>query len=192
MEHLFSSVLLAVCSNIDNLGVGVAYGIRARRIYSMHNLLIALVSGSGTLLSMAAGHWVNNYMSEHLAETLGSGIMILIGVYSILHTLSIERNSLTCNQSGSSNEVVIFGTHTREAFALAFSLSLNNLGSGLGAGIASVSIPLTTILTMVLSVAAINGGYYLGKNASVRISKLWLGLASGLLIMAVGVYELFV
>jgi len=192
MNHLLSAVLLAISSNIDNLGVGIAYGLIPRRIHLSHNLLIATVSGSGTLISMSAGEWVNDYMSESFANILGSCIMILIGLYNIAQTLRREQNRFKDDDYKSSNNTSVFGTHRREAFALAISLTFNNLGGGLGAGISHVNIPLTTVLTVGLSIATIIGGYYLGKNASLKIPKLWLGLSSGLLIVAIGIYEFFV
>jgi len=120
MDHVLSAALLAASSNIDNLGVAVAYGIRHRAIRISTNLLIALVSGGGTLASMAAGE------------------------------------------------------------------------SGLGAGISHVSIPLTTALTVGLSVTAIVVGQLAGSHASGAISKRQLGITSGAIIVAVGVYEYFV
>jgi len=192
MNHLLSAGILAVCSNIDNLGVGIAYGIIPRRIHLRHNFLIAAVSGSGTLISMSAGEWVNDYMSESFANVFGSCIMITIGLYNIFQTLRSEQNRFNSDGSNPSTEVVPSSTHSREALGLAISLTFNNLGGGLGAGISHVSIPLTTTLTVGLSVAAIIGGYHLGKRASLKISNLWLGLASGTLIIAVGVYEFFV
>jgi len=190
MNHLLSAVLLAACSNIDNLGVGVAYGIIPRRIYLPHNLLIALVSGSGTYLSMTAGEWVNNYMSESFANAFGATIMLGIGLVNIIQTIRAQKNNLTeeALQPGDLRE----GTHGREALALAMSLTFNNLAGGLGAGISHINIPFTTLLTMVLSLSAIVAGFQLGKRASVAISKFWLGVASGSLIMLVGIYELFV
>ncbi len=191
MTHIVSAIVLAFCSNLDNLGVGIAYGVRPRRIYLHHNFLIALVSGSGTYLSMSAGEWVNDYMSESFANIFGGSIMIGIGLYTIFQSVRREGNQFNETSVSSPNNLSE-GTHNKEAFALAISLTFNNLGGGLGAGISHINIPLTTVLTIALSVLAILGGYQIGKNASLTIPKFWLGVSSGLLIMAVGIYEMFV
>jgi putative Mn2+ efflux pump MntP len=81
---------------------------------------------------------------------------------------------------------------TGEAVALAVSLTFNNLGSGLGAGISHVGIALTAVLTTVASVAAIAGGYLLGRRTSFAISRRWVGVAAALLFITVGIYEIFV
>jgi len=192
MNHILSAVVLAFSSNIDNLGVGIAYGIASRRIYLGYNFLIAIVSGMGTLISMEAGEWANNYLSEEIANVLGAGIMILIGLYSIVQAIRREKYRSGGDNIKTAPEDPQFGIRGREAVALAISLTFNNLGGGLGAGMSHISIPLTTILTMGLSVAAIIGGFQLGERTSLKISKLGLGISSGLLITAVGVYELFV
>ena len=191
MNHLLSSILLALVSNIDNFGIGIAYGVIPKRIYIHHNLLIAIVSGAGTFASMSAGEWINNYMSESFANISGSCILIAIGLYNILQTFIKERNRLKEQDLESSGLEPQFGTSGREAFALAVSLTFNNLGGGLGAGISHLDIPITTLLTVGLSVVAIIAGLQLGKNASKFISKFGLGIASGLLIIVVGVYEIF-
>jgi putative Mn2+ efflux pump MntP len=190
MSHIFSGILLAFSSNIDNLGVGIAYGIMTRRILLSHNILIGVVSGTGTLLSMVAGEWVNNYMSENAANILGSGILILIGLYSIYRAVAEGQKKLERDESLLNDKPDV--VQKREAYALALSLTINNLGGGLGAGISHVPIPLTTLLTMILSVAAIAAGYKLGESSTDIIPKLWLGVASGLIITILGVYEFFV
>jgi putative Mn2+ efflux pump MntP len=192
MNHILSAILLAFSSNIDNLGLGIAYGIVARRIFLSQNILIALVSGSGTFLSMAAGEWGNNFISEVAANDLGSGILVLIGIYNIVQAIFEERKRLKQPEFKSSLVDPPSVVSKREAFALAISLSFNNLGGGLGAGISHVSIPLTTLLTVIFSIVAIALGYRFGANATLKIPKLWLGIASGLIIFILGVYELFV
>lgn len=191
MTHLLSSILLALVSNIDNFGVGLAYGVIPKRIYIHHNLVIAIVSGTGTLLSMSAGEWINNYMSEEFANMSGSCILIAIGLYNMWQTIRLEKNRIKGLEENPSVDKPRFGTTGREAFALSISLTFNNLGGGLGAGISHLDIPITVLLTMGISVVAIAAGLQVGKKASKFISKFGLGIASGLLLIAVGVYEIF-
>lgn len=80
----------------------------------------------------------------------------------------------------------------RESIALAFGLTLNNLGVGIGAGISDLNVSLTTLLTFGLSVTALIVGYKLGKRSMARLSGLTAGLASGMLIVITGIYEYFV
>ncbi len=190
MPHVLTAIGLAFSSNVDNFSVAIAYGIMPRRIYFSYNLLIALVSGSGTWLSMVAGEWINNYMSAGFANGLGSAIMILIGLFNVVQAIGSEQNRF--NEIDRTDDDLREGIRTREAFALAISLTVNNVGGGLGAGISHVNIILTTVLTMAFSIIAIISGYQIGSRTPLKISKFGLGIASGFLIMAVGVYEFFI
>src|SRR4030095_13168295 len=109
---------------------------------------------------MAAGEWVNDFMSEEFANVLGGAILIAIGFYGVAH--AVRRRNGAPSQMGRGAAM-----STGEAVALAVSLTFNNLGSGLGAGISHVGIALTAVLTTVASVAAIAGGYVLGRRAAV-------------------------
>jgi putative Mn2+ efflux pump MntP len=184
LDHLLSAILLAVSANLDNLGVGLAYGMSGRGFRLAHAWLIALVSGAGTLVSMAAGEWLNDFTTEACANLIGSLLLVAIGLQAIVHAVRSEASGAA--------RVERNATTSREAAVLAVSLSVNNLGSGLGAGISHVSVPVTTALTIAGSMAAIVGGCRLGAHAASGISKRALGVTAGLLVTAVGIYELFV
>jgi putative Mn2+ efflux pump MntP len=182
VSHLPSAILLAMCSNVDNLGVGVAYGLRGRGFRIAHTLLIAGVSGAATLASMAAGEWINDFMPEPRANLIGSGLLVLVGLQGFVHALRETGRRLVSERE----------TTSREAAVLAVALSLNNVGSGLGAGISHVSIPVTTALTVAGSVAALVGGSRLGRQTTPALSQRSLGIAAGVIVAAVGFYEFFV
>jgi putative Mn2+ efflux pump MntP len=80
----------------------------------------------------------------------------------------------------------------RESIALAFGLTLNNLGSGIGGGISNLNVWVTTLLVFVLSILGISMGYFLGNRFTSRISGYWSGIVSGALVIIIGVYEYFV
>jgi putative Mn2+ efflux pump MntP len=185
VDHLTSAFLLAISANVDNVGVGLVFGVRGRNIRLAHNLLISLVSGGATLLSMAAGEWVNDFMSEELANLLGSAILCSIGVYGVVLSARRANGAPPVGEPGAAS--------TSEAVALAVSLSLNNLVSGLGAGISHVSIGLTAALTAALSIAALAGGQLAGRRSSaLPFERGRLDFAAGLILIAVGIHELFI
>ncbi|AUB43915.1 Putative Mn2+ efflux pump MntP (plasmid) [Nostoc flagelliforme CCNUN1] len=79
----------------------------------------------------------------------------------------------------------------QESIALAFGLTLNNLGSGLGGGISNLNVVITTFLVFILSLLGISGGYFLGDRFTTKISGLWAGILSTSLVIITGVYEYF-
>jgi putative sporulation protein YtaF len=89
--HLFSVVLISISSNIDSFAVAVAYGIKKIRITIQANLLIAVVSSLGTFLSMSLGEMISGYLPKSIANILGSGVLIAIGIIGLWQTLEHER-----------------------------------------------------------------------------------------------------
>lgn len=79
--HLLSSILLAVSSNLDNLGVAITFGLRKVQVPWTANLLIAMLTGLGTLLSMKAGGYVTSLLPPFWSNLISSVIMVSVGVW---------------------------------------------------------------------------------------------------------------
>ncbi|MFO0585680.1 MAG: manganese efflux pump [Anaeromyxobacter sp.] len=186
MGHLLSSILLALSSNVDNLGVGVAYGVRRRHVRLRHNLLVAGVTGAGTLAAVAFGEWVNDFMSEEAANLVGAAVLVALGVSTLAQALRGGAAAGTGSRHAAGG-----ATGGREALALALSLTLNNLGAGIGGGISHLDLVLTTALTALTSVAALAGGEALGRRMTGSLPAPALGVAAGALLVALGVVEVF-
>ena len=82
--HLLSILAFAISSNFDNVGVGIAYGIRGTCIPFASNLIIALNSGTGTLLSMLVGTSLYRVLKPEVATVVGGLTMIGIGIWVII------------------------------------------------------------------------------------------------------------
>jgi putative sporulation protein YtaF len=80
----------------------------------------------------------------------------------------------------------------KESIAIAFSLTINNLGSGVGAGISGLNVIVTTALTFFFSFLAIMSGYILGDRRILKLTGAWAGVISGCSMMLLGIYEYFI
>ncbi len=80
----------------------------------------------------------------------------------------------------------------KEAIALSFGLTINNLGTGVGAGISGLNIAYTTILTFVFSILGVTSGYFLGERFTTKMTGVSAGVLSGAMIIGLGVYEYFI
>jgi len=170
MGHLLSSLLLAISANIDNLAVGVAYGVKKLKISFSSNLLIAIVSATGTVVSMFFGAVIGKFIPVNIANVLGSVTLITIGCWGIFGTIKTSKQ-FKSNRDKSSSDQLSYTTYVddparididysarielREAWVLAFALTVNNLASGIGAGISGLNIPLTAIFTYALSLLTV-------------------------------------
>lgn len=219
--HLIAILLLAISSNLDNLGVAIAYGTRKMKLPVASNLLIALITSTGTLLATFTGRYTAvHYLSAAFAGYLGAGIIIAVGFYLVCQACrnsgAAMGNSLTDPQNGKPTyllnirlqyiDILVEIMHDpvqvdrdysgsvelKEAAALALALTMNNLANAFGAGVSGLSPGLLTAAVFVFSLLIFWGGIEIG----VRYTSHWLGdkagLAAGLMLMAIGIYELFV
>jgi putative sporulation protein YtaF len=82
-SHLITILLLAVSCNLDNVGVGIAYGARGGGIPLTSNLMIALITAGGTGLCIIFGDQVFQVLPSQIAIILGAACLIGMGVWVI-------------------------------------------------------------------------------------------------------------
>lgn len=85
---LLAAVLVSAVSNVDNLAVGVAFGVRGNRIAGIQNLIVAALTMTGTALAISSGRALSLVISPSAAPKLGSLIIIAIGAGTVLAALS--------------------------------------------------------------------------------------------------------
>jgi putative Mn2+ efflux pump MntP len=61
--HWISILFIALASNLDNLGIGISFGIRSIKISTVSNGIIAGITMAGTYLSMTIGELISRYIS---------------------------------------------------------------------------------------------------------------------------------
>ncbi|WP_242846022.1 manganese efflux pump [Clostridium novyi] len=79
----------------------------------------------------------------------------------------------------------------KESLALALALTINNFGLGLGASIAGLNIVLTVLFTFLSSVLTIKLGEVTGKKYLSKVFGKYASLISSIIIIIIGLYELF-
>lgn len=79
--HVLSALLFAVSANIDCLAIGLSYGIQSVKIDARSNLIIAVISTAGTLISMLAGKPLAALCSADTANRIGAVLLMLIGCW---------------------------------------------------------------------------------------------------------------
>ncbi len=211
--QLFVILLLALSSNLDNVGVAISYGARKINIPFSSNLRIAFITGGGTLLSMLVGERIYRFLKPELSNYLGSSIIIGAGIWIFIKEIAklgkkkpleehhIEKIDIS-NKSIFRKTLMIldnpfvadmdFSGHIslKEGFLLALALALNNLANGVGGGMIGLSPVLTTFFVVIFSILTIWIGIEIGDYYAYRWLGKLTGPIAGLLLIIIGVLEI--
>lgn len=191
--NVLSSLLFATSANADNFVVGLSYGINNIKIGLISNLLISLITMTGTIISMALSRIILEFMPIFLANIIGGAMLILIGIWTITKPLlnNIQSNSILENPEKADKDE---SSHidSKEATTLALALSINNVGLGIGASITGLNIILTATFTFIFSMAMIVIGYFFGSYYLSKFFNKRATIVSGLLIIILGILEILV
>lgn len=213
--------MVCIGANLDNLGVGIAYGLAKNSIPSSANLLIALLSGGLTYLAMVFGSFVGLFLPTQIANDVGAVILIAVGIwvgwealiarvarqlYRRLKRSILAWRSTTSVRLKSIQRVAVSSPaphlksqqcdpferlSLKETLILGISLALNAMAGGFGASLAGFNAIAISIGVGVFSYLTIA----IGQGLSTSLLSKWLGTFSqqlaGLLLMAIGVYELW-
>jgi putative sporulation protein YtaF len=213
--HLISILSFAISSNFDNVGVGVAYGIRGACIPFLANFIIACTNSCGTALSMIAGVSVARMFAPRMAGMLGGVILIAIGVWVIFQGMRYLNRKIPIEDELSKRLARIsemnaprrvwemirnpFVTHPDckvamglgESFVVGLGLTMTNVVTGFAAGMIGLNIVLVTLVTMLFSILAIWLGRGAGNSRTFRWIGRYSGTVSGLLLISIGMLEIF-
>lgn len=147
MALFLSALLFSISSNLDNVVVGIAYGIKKINVKILANLIIAFVTSIGTYLSMSVGMYIAKFLPHYLANGLGAAVIIILGLYFVIQSI------IKLNKNSKSKELALKDIHDmveyavkpdldnsgdisiKEALTVAFGLTFNNLGTGVVASI---------------------------------------------------------
>jgi len=216
--HILTILILALSSNLDNLGVGMAYGTRKIKLSLSSNLLIAVITSGCTLISMALGKDVAIISkNQRAAGDVGAAIIIAVGIYLFFQSFrargvhAAPSEQLTIRPTGKLQNGLLGwlkqlirltrepsladwnysrSIEAAEAATLGIALSLNNVPNGFAAGLIGLSPALTTTAVFVFSVLTLWFGIWIGVRFMSRLFRDWAGPASGIMLILLGVYEL--
>ncbi|MFJ8414917.1 sporulation membrane protein YtaF [Bacillus paramycoides] len=195
---------LTFSSSIDNLGVGISYGIRNIRISHFSNLIISVICFLFSLAGIYFGLWLSKILPGIMPVVIGSFLLVVIGLRIVLlaiprkvvaegaegEVVSTEINGLTKNIGESG------GIGFVESIFLGIGLSANALTNGLGAGLFGLNPIAICVTAAIGSFITVWGGVALGRKiAHVRIGKFTLGqfgtLISGTLLLIIAFAAFF-
>ena len=188
--HLLSALLFGVSSNTDNLVVGMSYGIKKMPIRWSENLIVALITFMGTVLSMILGKSVLLFLPQKLAGILGSVIIILIGAVGLVKFFMKMKKPE--EESEEETELALQTLTRTEALILGLALTLNNIGLGIGASITGLPVLSTALCSFLFRLLFLYIGNLIGRSKIAELVGEFAEPLASLLMIGLGVYEIFV
>lgn len=200
LNQFMQVLLIGIASNLDNAGVGIAYGVRGIRISKSANLTIALISMLMTLLFGILGAWLSMYISAFASHLMGAFVIVAVGIYVLYQPF--RKVKATSLQSGHNliqrilqqpeqadrdhNQTISF----KESIILGVALGINALAGGFDAGVTDLNIVSTSLAVGFFSYAVLGLTDYIGRNyIAVKFDKL-ATILSGLLLILIGLYQI--
>ncbi|MFJ7732037.1 manganese efflux pump [Lysinibacillus sp. NPDC097231] len=187
--HWISIILIGIAANLDNLGIGLAYGVKRVRIPILSNAAIALMSMIVTYVAVTAGGTIVEFISPKAANLVGSLLLITIGLWTLV--------SNRFSQQGIAEKPELFDEDKnhiisiREAITLGFILSANCLAGGIAIGAKGISAIWTVISIGVFSFITVGVGSHFGNLLSNTFIGKYSAAISGWLLIIIGVLGIF-
>lgn len=211
LSLLLRVLALAIASNLDNFGVGAAFGMDRTRVPWLANLVIAAIGALATALAMVAGG-VLARIDLSLMKALGAAVIGCIGlviiIRSLLDSLAARRQTELCrvftlrarplkvvisillepSRADADRSGVIDLVETP---ALGLALGANCFAGGFAAGLMAYPVVLTSLAVGLGSYVAIYAGWSLGRVAGARWFGRWAGTLAGVILVALAFIEWF-
>ena len=203
MTIILTAILFSISSNLDNMVIGIAYGIKNIQIRFLSNILIAFITTLGTFISMHIGNLITQFISINIANMIGSSIIILLGFYFLIQSsINIYHNNQEINMISlkDSNNMLKYAENSdkdnslyidiKEVITVGIGLTLNNVGTGIAASIAGVNLFSTLLFTFIFSISFIYIGILLGNKILGRVLGKFSPLISGIILILLGIIEI--
>ena len=176
--HLISSVLFALSANIDTLIVGISYGIK---------------TFAGTIFSIYMGLQLTLFIPASVAQRIGCIVLIVLGLYyTVKSMIEYRQGKLPPDDWDNPEAEPPDKTITlREAVLIACALTVNNMGMGIGASISGMKLIPTSIATLLICMVFLYTGNKIGRIGVSGVLKRWAGPVSGVILIVLGLYEMF-
>lgn len=198
--HLISSLLFAISANIDSFIVGMSYGIKKSNIDLLKSTVISLVTLTGTVIAILMGTQISQFLPASSTQAIGCALLIGLGLYYIIKSFfsyireKIKKAEVKSNECGSGTQNNVPAKASlltmKEGLFLGLALSINNFGMGIGASITGLKLLPTAVMSLVVSVIFLYAGNLIGKTKVPHISAQSADFISGLILAALGIYEL--
>lgn len=211
-----NSLILAISSSIDSLGIGITYGIKDTTISYIGKVILFVISFLVTVFSLWFGNIIKSVFNEDYIKFLGSSILILMGFFMCFQALKKDTKTKINKLEDNTEKVYQFFIKflgitiqiiknpissdmdnsklidSKEALFLGLALSLDSFCIGIGGSIIGISYTFFPFFIAVFQLLFLSFGNFLGRRLY-RLSRLpdniW-SIVSGVLLVVIGIVKL--
>ena len=219
---LFTTILLAVSSSIDSLGIGITYGIKNTYISSKGKLVIFFVSFIVTIVSLYLGNVLKFIFPNFIVDYLGSFLFIIMGIFICFQALKKDKKEEKVKNTKTENDysqktysffIKFLGITIKiikdpvssdldksnkidgkEALFLGIALSMDSICIGIGGSVIGISTYIFPFLIGFFQLFFLGIGNFLGKKLY-NFSKLpsnIWSIVSGILLITLGIVKFII
>ena len=189
LTDILSSLLFCLSANLDNIVIGIAYGAKHIQMKLLPNLCIAFITSLSTLIAMYVGKFFIFLIPLQYIHKIGAFIFILLGIYFLLHNIGLKNTEDIMSYALKTDKDHSYSIDIQEALAVSCNLILNNIGIGMVASVSGISTFLVVPLTFLCSFLFIPLGIYIGNRFLGKLLGKFAPLASGILLILLGIIE---
>lgn len=187
---------LAATTSLDNLGMGICYGIRNMYIDLKSNMVISGICFIFSMVGLMFGKWIVHVCPGILPSLLATCILFVVGLRIVLlaakqpQTIKHEKKITT---GPSFEQITVISL--AEASVLGIALSTNALTNGLNAGLFDFPSFSISFIAAMSSFASIWLGMILGnKMMNIRIGRYTIGqfstVCSGVIMIIIAIHAM--
>ncbi|SCY77413.1 manganese efflux pump MntP [Alkaliphilus peptidifermentans] len=181
--NLGQIILLAVSSNLDDLGVGFSLGLKERVCNSFISV-IALISAITMLVGLLVGQQVSRFLTHKTASYISASVFILLGAWFVLQGLKSQSKEYN-------TEVAIKKSTMKSAIILGIALGIDSITLGVSAGLVYYPILMTTLFAGITSFLFIWAGSKFGNKISIGFIREKADFIAAILLFFLGIFQLW-
>ena len=104
---LINSLVLAISSSIDSLGIGITYGIKNTKISFVGKIILFAISFLVSIISIWFGNSLVSIFPTFLSSSIGSILLIFMGIFIMFQSLKHDKKDSCIKEDFSSSKTSI-------------------------------------------------------------------------------------
>lgn len=183
-----NSIILAISSSLDSLGIGITYGIKNMNVSKISKIVLFIISCLISYLSVFLGRFLSFVFSDFFIHSIGSFVLIFIGFSMIIKSFIESKNKKNNYYDFNCSNLI----EPKETLALGIALSLDSFGIGISFSLTNSNFMLFPIFIGLFQVIFICFGCHLGKkvNSISCLPNFVCNIISGLLLILIGILKI--